>query len=146
MKKLLLIGIISALICLAALFLYFNYWKPGQKQDSNPPISVIPSTDAPIGYFDLRGQKEVLVDIKGFNFTPQKIVISPGTKMIWRNDDRLFHSVTFDSRPDGITSLVKDSGQMKSGAIFSPVFILPGTYTYHSSDNPQTMTGIILVK
>ncbi len=162
MRKLFLLGILAATVCLAALFLFFAYLKPipiGQK--STPPVAGFVG-DVPIGYFDLRGQKKVLIDIKGFDFTPQRILISPGTEMIWRNDDRVFHSVNFDSQPasppaspnrgeslGGPTSpgsLIENSALLKTGELFIKVLDSPGTYKYHSSDNPETITGIIIVK
>lgn len=135
-----LIGVLAAAVCLTALFVFFNYLKPA------PTIETNVAEEVPAGYFDLRGIAEVLVDARDFDFTPRKIVISPGTKVLWKNGDEVFHSVNFDSQPAGLLSPVPNSSQLKMGELYAQVFTFSGAYNYHSADNPDTMTGIIVVK
>ncbi|MDO8466937.1 MAG: plastocyanin/azurin family copper-binding protein [bacterium] len=142
MKRLFLIGVLTAAICLAGLFVFFNYFQSGLPEKEEG----IFTEEVPAGYFDLRGITEVLVDMKDFDFNPRRIVVSPGTKVLWKNGDELFHSVNFDSQPAGLLTKLANSTQLKYGELFTHLFNFPGTYTYHSSDNPATMTGEIRVK
>lgn len=135
----------GAVFFLVAVFV-FGYIKPNFWDHKTTPTPVVKNEDVPIGYFDLRGQKEVLVDIQGFDFTPQNIIVSVGTKIIWRNDDRLTHSVTFDAGFVGAGIAGGDSGLFRQGELFTQVLAIPGKYPYHSSDNPKTMKGIVIVK
>lgn len=140
-----MIGVLAAVVCLVGLFLFFNYFRPAILQD-NGRVSAENGEEVPDGYFDLRGISEVLVDIKGFDFNPRKIVVSPGAKVLWKNGDQVFHSIMFDPVSNGQTTPVNNSGQLKTGETFAQTISTPGTYTYRSSDNPDTMTGTILVK
>lgn len=146
MRKLFALGVLVAAICLLALFLFFGYLKPDLTGQNNASPASGYIGDVPIGYFDLRGYKELLIDIKGFDFNPRRIIISPGTKIIWRNDDQVFHSVIFDPASAQQDPSLKNSGLLKTGALFTYVFNLPGSYPYHSGDSPETLTGIIIVK
>lgn len=147
MKKLFLVGALAAGVSLAALFLFFNYLKPAQMEEKTVPPAgeSVGEEEVPVGYFDLRGIKETLVDMRDFDFNPRRIVISPGTKVIWKNRDDVFHSVIWDSYPVGSAQLV-NSKPLKTNEMFTQVLSTPGTYTYHSADNPATMTGLIVVK
>ncbi|MDP1719128.1 MAG: plastocyanin/azurin family copper-binding protein [bacterium] len=146
MLKAFWIAIVVGVLFLAGAVLFFWYLKPIWWDHKNLREPVVQSGDVPVGYFDLRNQKEVLVDIQGFDFTPQKIIVSPGTKILWRNDDKMTHSVTFEAGFVGEGIAGGDSGLFKQGEIFTQVLVLPGIYPYHSSDNPGTMKGIVIVK
>ena len=153
MRKLFVVGVLAAAICLAGLYLFFNYFQPTPAEEKAVAFADN-GEDVPAGYFDLRGIKQVLVDIKDFDFNPRRIVVSPDTEILWKNGDKVFHSVNFDSQPAspslggpaGLLSPVPNSPQLKTGELFVQTIHAPGTYTYHSADNPDTMTGIVVVK
>lgn len=146
MKKLFLVGALAAGVSLAALFLFFNYLKPAQMEGKTVPPAgeIVGEEEVPVGYFDLRGIKETLVDMRDFDFNPRRIVISPGTKVLWKNRDDVFHSVIFDFYPIG--PQIVNSDKLKTGETFSQVFQTLGNYEYHSADNQETMKGTIIVK
>ena len=69
---------------------------------------------------------------------PATLEVKVGTVVTWTNTDSVAHSVTSD------TANVFDSGPLNNGATFTFTFTQPGTYTYHSSSDPN-MTGTITV-
>lgn len=79
------------------------------------------------------------VDIRNFQFQPQRIVVPAGATVTWTNHDEEPHVVT--SAGDGF----KSSPALDTGDRYSAVFARPGTYTYYCSIHPQ-MTGTIVVR
>jgi plastocyanin len=82
--------------------------------------------------------KAATVKIDNFNFTPQTLVIAPGTTVTWTNADDSPHSVR------------EKDGKFKSAALdtddtFSQTFTAPGEYEYFCSIHSQ-MTGKVVVK
>jgi plastocyanin len=107
----------------------------GSSSASAPP----PPPPAPVASSSVT----VNVDIKLFQYNPSAITISPGTTVVWNNDDDINHSVT-SGTPD------KPSGPLNGllpvkGSTYSYRFDTPGDYphycTYHNS-----MVGTITVK
>jgi plastocyanin len=78
------------------------------------------------------------VSIEGFAFVPDPIIIPPGTKVRWTNNDSVSHTVT--SNPAGLF----DSGPLEPGDDFDFRFEEPGTYTYSCTIHPS-MTGTVIV-
>jgi len=77
-------------------------------------------------------------DIVNFAFSPQPLSVSPGTQVVWTNDDSTFHTVFAD---DGAFS----SKPLLMNQNFTFQFSKPGTYSYHCSIHPF-MKGTVLVK
>ena len=83
-------------------------------------------------------QKVVRVRIHNFAFQPAKLVVSPGTRIVWTNTDSDPHTV--DSTKRFWTSEALDTdGQ------FARVFRKTGTFPYYCSIHPF-MHGTIVVK
>ena len=80
----------------------------------------------------------VQVQIKGMNFHPDSITVTPGTTVVWTNDDAFGHTTTSDTR-------LWDSGVLKPGQSFSHTFDKPGNYPYHCAVH-SFMTGAVTVK
>jgi plastocyanin len=78
------------------------------------------------------------VIIRNFSFTPSQLIVKPGVRVTWRNQDGMDHTVTSN---DGLF----DSGNLKDKASFGYVFTDAGTYQYHCRLHPQ-MTGSVVVK
>jgi plastocyanin len=83
-------------------------------------------------------QAVVRVKISNFAFVPARIVVSPGTKVVWTNEDSDPHTVTTD-RP-GFSSQALDTG-----ARFTEVVKQGGTVTYHCTIHPF-MHGAVVVQ
>ncbi len=92
---------------------------------------------APKGGGPLSG--EAPVRIANFEFKPQKIVVKPGTKVIWTNADSSLHDIK-DTSP-----LANPAGpSMSQGDTFSITYGQPGTYSYVCGIHPY-MTGSVEV-
>lgn len=79
------------------------------------------------------------VDIRSFQFRPQRIVVAAGATVTWTNHDEEPHVVT------SAGGQFKSSPALDTDDHYSTVFTKPGTYTYYCSIHPQ-MTGTIVVR
>jgi plastocyanin len=82
---------------------------------------------------------EAPVSIANFEFKPQKVVVKPGTKVTWTNDDSSIHDIK-DTSP--LATPVSSS--MSKGDTFSITYGQPGTYSYECGIHPY-MTGSVEV-
>jgi amicyanin len=78
------------------------------------------------------------VTIKNFAFNPSTIMVKPGTKVTWTNQDEDAHTVTFQS------NLKVASSPLQGDQSFSYTFQTPGTYSYICSIHPF-MHGKVIV-
>jgi plastocyanin/methionine-rich copper-binding protein CopC len=97
-------------------------------------------------YTDLRGQQEVTVTMTNISFQPPNIIISPGTKVTWVNDDPVEHFVNTDSHPAHTYYPQMNSRGLSQGDTFSATFTKTGYYPYHCSAHPEQMRGTIVVR
>jgi plastocyanin len=79
---------------------------------------------------------QVLID--GFAFSPERIVVKPGSTVTWINDDDIPHTVASSSK------LFK-SKTLDTADKFSFTFTTPGAYEYFCSLHPH-MTGTVVVE
>jgi plastocyanin len=82
---------------------------------------------------------EAPVRIINFEFKPQKVLVKPGTKVTWTNEDTTIHDVK-DTSPLA-TPQSKDMGK---GDTFSITYAQPGSYSYICGIH-QYMTGSVEV-
>jgi plastocyanin len=82
---------------------------------------------------------EAPVSINTFEFKPQKVVVKPGTKVTWTNDEVSIHNV-MDTSP--LATPV--SKEMSKGDTFSITYAQPGSYSYICGIH-QYMTGSVEV-
>src|SRR5258706_1435429 len=83
---------------------------------------------------------EQQVTIDNFDFDPQVLTVSPGTKVTWLNRDDVPHTATSTDSPPKFNSKAIDTDEK-----FSYVFTQPGTYAYFCAVHPK-MTAKIVVK
>ena len=81
---------------------------------------------------------ETEVKIDNFAFAPQRVVVKPGTTVIWINDDDIPHTVASSAK------LFK-SNALDTKDKFSFTFTTAGAYEYFCSLHPH-MTGTIVVE
>jgi plastocyanin/methionine-rich copper-binding protein CopC len=97
-------------------------------------------------YRDLRGQDEVTVHLNELAFQEAKIMLSPGTRVTWVNDEGVGHFVNTETHPEHTYFTPQNSRELKQGESFTVSFDTPGQYNYHCSAHvPQGMLGSILV-
>jgi plastocyanin len=80
----------------------------------------------------------VHVTIFNFAFKPKRLVVSPGTRVVWTNKDSEPHTVTSD-RPAFQSEAINTGGQ------YMLVARRIGTFTYHCQIHPF-MHGALVVK
>ena len=78
------------------------------------------------------------VKISNFAFQPARIVVSPGTRVVWTNEDSDPHTVTTDK--PGFSSQALDTGSH-----YTEVMQKTGNYTYHCTIHPF-MHGAVVVQ
>ncbi|MFA5967275.1 MAG: PQQ-dependent sugar dehydrogenase [Patescibacteria group bacterium] len=81
--------------------------------------------------------KEERVSIKNFAFSPATLTIPVGTKVTWKNEDAMLHTVTSQGN--------FDSGNLTQGKEFSFTFNTKGTFSYICTLHPF-MKGKIVVQ
>lgn len=96
-------------------------------------------------YESLKGKSEITIRMSEIMFAPKNIVISPGTKVTWVNDEDIEHYVNTDSHPAHTYYPKQNSRSLAKGDTFTVTFEKPGVYPYHCSAHAQTMTGSIIV-
>jgi plastocyanin len=83
-------------------------------------------------------QRLVRVTIHNFAFSPARLVVSPGARIVWTNQDSDPHTV--DSTKNLWASEALDTGNQ-----FARVFKTAGAFSYYCSIHPY-MHGTIIVK
>lgn len=97
-------------------------------------------------YQDVRGKKEVTVDMKDIKFKENKIIISPGVKVTWSNNDSVGHYVNTETHPEHTYFPGQNSQEISQGETYSVTLQTPGQYNYHCSAHvPEGMLGSIIV-
>ncbi len=98
-------------------------------------------------YKDLTGQKEVTIDMGNLKFSPDKIIISPGTKVNWVNKDSVEHFINTDPHPSHNYYPNQNSLDISPTGNYAVTFTQVGEYPYHCSAHyPDGMTGRIIVQ
>ncbi len=82
------------------------------------------------------------VDIRTFQFAPDTVKVTVGTKVTWNNRDEIEHTVTTGT-PDGRDGTLDAVLRMK-GDSASRTFERAGTWTYFCDRHPF-MRGVITV-
>lgn len=80
----------------------------------------------------------IVIHISDFAFQPKERRIQVGTKVIWKNDDRVGHTVTSDTGAFESKLLGKDE-------TFEFTFHQIGVFTYHCRPHPN-MKAVIIVE
>ena len=83
-------------------------------------------------------QRLVHVSIVNFAFRPARLVVSPGTRIVWTNKDSDPHTAT---SAQGLWA----SDALDTDELFARIFNKVGTYTYYCSIHPF-MHGAIVVQ
>ncbi|MGH2897974.1 MAG: cupredoxin domain-containing protein [Solirubrobacteraceae bacterium] len=111
-----------------------------------------PSGGAPAGASAKAADGSALA-IKVFQFTPQELTVTAGTKVTVSNDDEILHTWTSGARTDAQSGAPKDTpdgmfdvkldGKGSTGEF---TFQKAGTYTYYCAIHPgDGMTGTVVV-
>lgn len=88
---------------------------------------------------DVEVMNEVIITIKNLKFNPDKITISPGTTVIWINNDTSAHKVVAYDR-------VFYGPRMGIGDKYEFTFTQEGTHRYFDAVFPKIGRGTVVVK
>jgi plastocyanin len=80
------------------------------------------------------------VSIDNFTFTPAKLEVAAGTRVVWTNNDDIPHTVT-----DAMDPKTTKSPPLDTGESYARMFDKPGTYAYFCSLHPH-MQGTVVVR
>lgn len=98
-------------------------------------------------YLDLTGKQEVPIDMRDIKFEPAAVVVSPGTRITWRNRDPVTHFVNTDPHPSHNVVPELNSLDLGQGQSYSFTFNQPGEWGYHCSAHfPSGMTARVIVQ
>lgn len=84
-----------------------------------------------------RGGREHVVTIHAMAFDPSSLVVAPGDRVTWRNEDLVAHTATADGR--------FDSGELPAGKSYTVTLREPGEVRYRCTLHP-TMLGTLEVR
>jgi plastocyanin len=112
---------------------------PGMSGMAGMPMSMARAAAGKVVTATLLHHKVVQITIYNFAFSPARLVISPGTKVIWTNKDSDPHTV--DSTKNAWSSEALDTD-----STFSRVFKKSGAFPYYCSIHPFMHATIIVKK
>lgn len=84
---------------------------------------------------------EHTIVVRTFTFRPDTLVVTPGSRVTWANEDEIEHTITADS---GITGIRLTGALRGKGSSFLTVFESSGIYPYHC-DRHAFMRGVVRV-
>jgi plastocyanin len=84
------------------------------------------------------GADTVRVEIQDFRFQPARVVVAPGTTVVWTNGGQVEHSATVGE--GGL-----DTGLIEPGKAASLTFGDAGSFPFHCTPHPF-MTGVVVVR
>ncbi|MDP2671777.1 MAG: plastocyanin/azurin family copper-binding protein [bacterium] len=122
---------------------YTACWPDDSCHEGNFSFTIDFSKKA--SYKDLRGQTEVAIEMKDIKFGEDKVIISPGTKVVWVNQDSVGHFVNTETHPEHTYFPQQNSRELTQGQTFSQIFTTLGQYNYHCSAHASTMSASLIV-
>lgn len=82
---------------------------------------------------------DATVTIDNFTFTPQRLVVAPGTRVTWVNHDDIPHTVYSRETP-----ATRHSPPLDTDDSFSLVFDSPGTYGFFCTLHPHMQSEVVV--
>lgn len=111
----------------------------GGGSDSAAPTGPMASMSMPAGSsMPVTASGAMTINVKNFSFNPMNVTVTVGTKVTWKFDDAVAHTVKAN---DGSFT----SPPLKNGETFEHTFTKAGTFAYICSIH-QYMTAMITVK
>ena len=144
MKIIYFILVLAALFLIAGCTQTVNSGTQGNQQTSGGASAAEQNTQTTSagGQEQQTTAANVDVEIKGFAFNPQTIIIKKGSTITWKQMDSAPHTATSTSAPAGAAF---DSGTLNKGASWSHTFNTAGTYEYYCAIHPN-MKGEVIVE
>jgi plastocyanin len=90
-------------------------------------------------------QEEITVTITDQGFEPETLLVTAGTKVVWKNKGEQVHTVVSGPHPTHQNHPGLESPDIPKGGSYSYTFTQAQTYDYHDHLNP-TLNGTVIVK
>jgi plastocyanin len=103
-------------------------------------LAVVDSTLQPATQSQASGAQARKVSIGNFTFSPAKVDVAVGTKLLWVNEDDVPHTIVGTDPGSPLKSPALDTDDN-----YSVVLDRPGSYNYFCSLHPH-MTGTVVVR
>lgn len=123
---------------------YKACWADGSCHDGQFQFKIDRSLSK--DFQDQTNKKEVTINLQNYAFSPNKVKVSKGTKVIWVNQDDTIHTVNTDSHPAHTYYLDQNSRDLSQGDTYSVTFSEAGIYHYHCTPHAGTMKAVLLVE
>lgn len=123
---------------------YSACWPDGSCHEGSFEFAI--DRDLSENFTDLRGTKEVTINMENISFNMPQIIIDAGTSVTWVNLENDGHYINSDPHPGHNYYPEQNSELMSKGDSYSLTFDMRGIYPYHCSAHYSTMQGIILVE
>ena len=123
---------IGTMVSLLSMVAISSYGQAGS------PAPMSSAADAPASPAPAVTVGAAAISIKSFMYSPDRLTVSVGTTVTWKNQDDEAHTVR------GADALIR-SNALDQDDTYSVKFDKPGTYSYGCSLHP-TMHGTIVVK
>ena len=91
--------------------LYKACWVDGSCHDGQFEFAIESKKLA--DYVDMRGNSRVTVKITGLKFEPERIIVSPQTKVLWVNEEDVGHFVNTETHPEHTYFPSQNSKELK---------------------------------
>ncbi len=115
---------------------YFGGGRGGPPSpDGRSPDTPVPDSPTPGA---AASGDTVAAEVRDFMFRPARLVVAPGTTVVWTNGGQVMHTVTAE---DGSFA----SGPIESGERRTMVFSTPGRFPFHCTPHPF-MRGEVVVR
>ncbi|HVX02698.1 MAG TPA: plastocyanin/azurin family copper-binding protein [Nitrososphaera sp.] len=141
------ISLATFIVAVATSLVYYQfYYIPAINRKPQIPQSVL----NPPSVSNVRILQGSSQESQKQNFFPNEIRTSLGTdnKVVWKNEDSTYHSVTSDSsyvdKINGKFDSIASIGLIPPGQTYSFTFTAAGTYHYHCEPHPW-MHGTVTV-
>lgn len=123
---------------------YKACWPDGSCHDGKFQFGIDRSKKSQ--YTDMRGKKEMTLEMVDFSFNPKKILVDRGTKITWVNKDSAIHYINTDPHPHHTYYPAQNSQAMNKNDTYTATFDKVGWYPYHCSNHAKIMTAQILAE
>jgi len=132
MKKMLIALVVLVAVGVAVYMLVFK--DSGSSLYSSPTPTASMSNTPTV----TPGAESTTINISNLTFVPSSVTVTIGTRVTWRNNDSVSHTIVSDS------GTYLSSSTLAPGQSYSRTFSAAGTYAYHCGIHP-TMQGTIVV-
>ena len=118
---------------------YHAVWLGGSAHDGEFYFRVVETQEEPKEQISETTSQSIT--IADFKFSPSKIQVKKGTKIIWTNKDKAPHTVTADN-----VNIGPNSNILNQNDVYSYTFDKTGTFTYYCKIHPSMRASVEVIE